>query len=349
VALRVAVQGWLLATGPSGANRRLSSLLEAMREHKDRVEVIPLVDVGIPAEPTWKRVTAERKLLPRIVRESGAQVLSMATLPAPPDCEVPLCLTIHDLRDLGEFARGRLRRIVARRILADAVSRAAAITVPSSFTAEEVLARHPEAESKLWITPNGVGDEFLEARPRKDGNYLLHVGSLERRKNIPMLLAAMQIAEEAPPLWLVGAWRAQDERVIAHEIERLGLSQRVRLVGRVPDAELPGLYAGAALTLVPSLYEGFGLPVIEAQATGCPVLVSDRGALPEVAKEGGLVLPADDPSAWAREITKLLRDDAERAERARKGTEHARHRTWRRVARLELATWEEVHLKRRPE
>jgi glycosyltransferase involved in cell wall biosynthesis len=344
VPLTVAVQGWLLPTGPSGANRRLRALLAELALRPGNVAVVLLEHVPIPAAPAWRRILAERRLLPGIVRASGADLLALATLPAPPPCGVPLCLTIHDLRDLGPHGRGRLRRAVIGRVLADAVARAAAVIVPSSFTRDEVLARCGSAAGKVHVVPNGVDERFFVPDRPAGADYLLHVGSLEPRKNIPLLLRAYALARQdadLPPLRLAGAWRSRDERHVRRVAAGLGLADHVRFAGAVADADLPGTYAGAAVTLVPSLSEGFGLPALEAQAAGCPVIVSDRGALPEVAGESGLVVAADDAAAWARAIVRLLRDARECLDRGRAGRERARAFTWARAADLERAVWEE--------
>lgn len=346
MSLHVAVSGWLL--GPhSGANRRLLALLAELRELLavgEHVSVLHGVGfhppwqhprmlwlpVRIPSGPPWRRVLAERWRLPRLLAELGAQVLDHGLLPAP---RVPcrLCLTIHDLRDAdGEGGR---RPALARLALRRALARADAVVVPSAFTAGRVQA-HGMQPRQLRVIANAA--TLPSAKPPADaGGYFLHVGHLEARKNLALLVSSFAALpadlRDRQELRLVGADHGAGAE-LRRLAERLGVGGRVRFVGALSDDHLPTLYAGATAVCVPSRYEGFGLCAAEGIAAGRPVLVSDRGALPEVVGDDGVVLPADDPAAWTAAL-------AAAASHRRRPSPRRRSDGWRRAAQDLLACW----------
>jgi glycosyltransferase involved in cell wall biosynthesis len=342
VSLHAVVSGWLLGA-PSGANARLLGLLRAIGPllgEGERVTVLhrrsfappPLHEriawraVATPAAPTWRRVLAERRVLPPLLRELGATLLDHALLPAP-RVPCPVVLTIHDLRNADGF--GRRPRWLARAVVRRSLARAHTVIVPSRFTAGRLaaIAAHPRVE----VVPNGT-DLQRAASAAGDEGYLLHVGHLEPRKNLDLLLHALALLppDARPELRLAGA-DAGHGRVLQALAARLGVAARVRVLGAVPDAELPALYAGARAVVVPSRYEGFGLCALEGLALGRPVLVSDAGALPEVTGRDGVVLPVDDARAWAAAIRNAS------AGPPRAGA--PRRADWHAPARRVLAVW----------
>jgi glycosyltransferase involved in cell wall biosynthesis len=232
-------------------------------------------------------------------------------------------LTIHDLRDADGF--GRRPRWLARAVVRRSLARAHTVVVPSRFTAARLaaLASHPRVE----VVPNGT-DLQPAAAAAVDGGYLLHVGHLEPRKNLELLLRALALlsADVRPELRLAGA-DAGAGPSLRELATRLGIAASVRFLGAVPESELHALYTGARAVVVPSRYEGFGLCALEGLAQGKRVLVSDAGALPEVVGRDGDVLPVDDPRAWAAAITAPPRVGA------------PRRADWHAPARQVLALW----------
>src|SRR5262249_46231251 len=195
------VSGWLLGA-PSGANARLLGLLRAIGPllgEGERVTVLhrssflppPLHEriawrtVATPAAPTWRRVLAEPRGLPALLRELGATLLDHALLPAP-RVTCPVVLTIHDLRDADGF--GRRPRWLARAVVRRSLARTHTVIVPSRFTAGRLaaIAAHP----RVVVIGNGAALP-APAPPPHDGGYLLHVGHLEPRKNLELLLRAL--------------------------------------------------------------------------------------------------------------------------------------------------------------
>lgn len=307
------VAGWLL--GPySGANRRLLELLRAADgwlHDGERITVLHARSftpprrmghvgwhpVDIPAGPTVRRAWAEQRLLRPLLRELGATAHDHGFLP-PPRVGVPLCLTIHDVRDAD--GHGRWPRLLARSVLRKSLRRAAGVVTVSEWTARRLRALVPGCEPV--VVPNAAERrEPGESPPDIPANgYVLHVGHLEPRKNLSVVVEALARidAAERPELWLLGNDAGEWPKLRALA-ERLGVQAQVRHLGVKSDLVLDAYYEDARLLVLPSHYEGFGLPALEARMHGTPVAVADAGALPEVVGDGAL-LPVDDPAAWAR-------------------------------------------------
>jgi glycosyltransferase involved in cell wall biosynthesis len=211
---------------------------------------------------------------------------------------------------------------------------------------------------KVAVIPAAAGDEFRPADdvgaaqqwaaqhfglPAPDeGGYLLFVSTIEPRKNLPVLLEVYRVLIDGgrvapmPALALAGNKGWLYERIYAL-IEKLNLTERVRLLGGVTAPELVGLYQGARLFVLPSLYEGFGLPALEALACGVPVITSNAGSLPEVVGEAGVLLDPHDIGGWSDAIERLLLDPQEEARLREAGPKQAANFSWDRAA---AQTWE---------
>lgn len=355
------VAGWMLGTGPSGATRRLASILRALPpllEPGERVTVLhaageapPEVDfrvepIEVPAGPTWLRAIAETRRLRQKLEDVGADLLDLGTLPVPRGLPCPVALTLHDVRDLDpEFARRPTW--LARRVLRGSATRARCLIVPSEFTAQELRRLLGHVLPPIEVVPNGVDEHLLALQPTQPRRrpYFLHVGHLEQRKNLMMLLSAYATFVESsdrppdqlPALLLVGA-DGGEAKSLHERTVLLDLTPHVDFADAVPDDVLMALYAGATAVLVPSRYEGFGLPALEALAVGVPTLVADAGALPEVVGALAHVLPPLDPQAWASALAAWsveARNPAAIA--ARKAA--AASRTWTAAARGTLEAW----------
>ena len=160
--------------------------------------------------------------------------------------------------------------------------------------------------------------------------FILHVGTIQPRKNLTTLLEAFAAVRSRHPdvgLVLAGAkgWLFDE---FFERLRRSGLEAAVTLTGQVPDQDLPGLYRSAEFFAYPSVYEGFGLPPLEAMACGLPVVCSNAASLPEVVGDAGLLLPPRDVSEWVRAIDRLLDDAQLRAELSAKGVARARRFSW---------------------
>lgn len=217
------------------------------------------------------------------------------------------------------------------------------VTISSAIAREltDVAGVAPERISVVY--PAGSGyfpldkDESADLIASKYGvsrKYALTVSTIEPRKNLPMLLRAWRSVKDSGYQLLIAGASGWKNSAINSEYERLGFSSdEVRFLGYVPDEDMNALYSGARLFSFPSIYEGFGIPVVEAMASGTPVIVSNASSLPEVAGKAGLLLDPMDETAWRNALRDLLGDSARMQEMSRMGLEQAASFTWQTSAR----------------
>ncbi len=265
---------------------------------------------------------------------------------------VPSVMVVCDLVAFDdELAPQRRARVIERATLPPAVRRATALTAISQATADDLGRRFPPARAKTTVTPLAADARFgatdgpsvteVAARHAIERPYVLAVGTLEPRKNLPRLIEAFALLpdelRDAHELVLVGAAGWETEATMRSIAAHGGL---VRALGHVPDADLPALYRGAALFAYPSLYEGFGLPVLEAMTAGATVLTSDISSLPEVAGDAALYCDPRSSESIRDALARGLGDPAGAAELARRGTARAATFSWDRYAAETLAVLE---------
>jgi glycosyltransferase involved in cell wall biosynthesis len=248
-------------------------------------------------------------------------------------------VTIHDLHFLShpEHTAGEIRRDYAALVRAHA-HRADRVLTPSRFTAREIEQRLGVAADRIAVCPHGAPDWRARPSPPKDG-YILFVGTLEPRKNIGGLLDAYERLQNAPKLLLAGK-ATEAARPWLDRIGRAPLAGRVRATGYVDPAARYALYAGARLLVLPSFEEGFGLPALEAMTVGVPVVASNRGALPEVVGDAGLLVEPDQPAALADAMARVLHYEDVAARCASAGLARAREFNWQSTARLVYAAYQ---------
>jgi glycosyltransferase involved in cell wall biosynthesis len=263
----------------------------------------------------------------------------------PDGMRAPLLFTLYDLSFLTHpdchTLANRLDCLTGLARAAAAGARLQAISEATRQDARQVLGLrdvavvHPAAHARFRPQEPAAVEAVL-ARHGLARPYLLSVGVLEPRKNVAGLLAAFARLPAELTLTLVVAgptgWLAEDPRRLVADS---GRGERVRLLGEVPAEDLPALYAGAELLVYPSLYEGFGLPVLEAMSCGTPVVASNVPALAEVAGAAAILVEPD-PEAIAAGIAAALRDPARRAELAAAGLARAAEFSWQRTAAATL-------------
>jgi glycosyltransferase involved in cell wall biosynthesis len=255
-------------------------------------------------------------------------------------------VTIHDLYFLShpEHTVGEIRRDYAALVRAHA-RRADRVLAPSRFTAGEIEKRLGVPPDRIAVCPHGAPDWPARPAPPGDG-YILFVGTLEPRKNIGGLLDAYEIllrranaGPHVPELVLAGK-ATEAARPWLDRISRAPLAGRVRATGYVDPAARYALYGGACLLVLPSFEEGFGLPALEAMTAGVPVVVSNRGALPEVVGDAGLLVEPDQPEALADALARLIHHEDIALQCAAAGLVRARTFNWHNTARLVYTEYE---------
>ena len=280
---------------------------------------------------------------------------------APPFCPAPVVVTIHDLafEHLPETftRRGSFQlKLTVRRTARKAVR----IATVSEYSRQDLIRTYKLPPDKIVVTHNGVeprfspspgsADETQSIRRRFgiDRDYILAVGSLQPRKNLVRLIRAYaelrkQYDTFTHQLVIVGRklWLADQ---IFEEVARQRWEQDVILTDYVDDQDLPALYRAAALFVYPSLFEGFGLPPIEAMACGTPVITSNTSSLPEVTGDAAILIDPYNDQELSQSIIRIINDRSLRAQLREKGISQARKFTWRTAAEQTLQLYREAQL-----
>ncbi|MEY2405643.1 MAG: hypothetical protein QOG39_559 [Acidimicrobiaceae bacterium] len=276
--------------------------------------VCPVVErsklLRIAAEATWLLVQAKRR---------GIDVLHHAGGTIPLLRMTPAVTTIHDLQPLllpDNFSLAKQRYLRWR--LPPTVRRSRLLITLTDYTRRTIVEHFGRGADDIALVPPGYTIALSE-KPEGDpivtygidGPFFLYPAITYPHKNHGVLVRAFALLLERHPeaLLVLSGGEASEEAALADDIERLGIGHRVRRVGRVPRGDLDWFFHHAVALTQTSRFEGFGLPVLEAMGHGCPVLAADATALPEVVAGAAMLLPPDDPEAWATAMAEVLEDE----------------------------------------
>lgn len=367
--IRVAWDIRLSSRNLTGTGVYAARMLEHLAAHED-VEVQKLGGWGFLDRQRLLPLRVARTLLdiawpqtglPLAVRRLEADVLHAPAFVGPVWGSCPLVVTVHDTlyrRFPEQYPRwwtAYMNFVVPR-----VVRRAAALIAVSNHSKQDVVQVYGVVPERVHVVPHGVdherfhpdaarGTESVLARYGVFGEYVLHVGALVRRKRIPVLLEAVA------GLKARGRWGERQvvlagpsspgmpggEEILA-AVERLGLAGDVVFTGHVPDEWLPALYARAAALAFPSMYEGFGLPLIEAMACGTPVVAVAGSSVTEVVGDAGLLVPANDSAALGAALDQVLSERGLAHELRDRGLKRAAQFNWDDAARKTVEVYRSV-------
>ncbi len=279
----------------------------------------------------------------------------------PPVRQATTILTVHDLGFLlyPECADQRLRAYLEQAV-PRSVARADYIVADSENTKNDLVCLLDADPDRVSVIPGGVDSRFQPAPQSAVADvrrtyglehpYVLAVGVIEPRKNFPRLIEAFarfrRQADQPYQLVIAGGkgWLSDETY---REAERSAFASDIRFTGYVPDAHLPALYSGARVFAYPSLYEGFGLPVLEAMACGTPVVCANTSSLPEFAGDAAYLVPPEDPGAIASALETVCGEDGLRNQLHQRGCERARAYRWERSAERLLELYDRVYTETR--
>jgi glycosyltransferase involved in cell wall biosynthesis len=266
----------------------------------------------------------------------------------------PRVVTIHDLAfhlypEQYPGAKQRYLRLMTRL----SVQRAARVIAVSEATRQDVIRHYGAASEKVVTVPNGVSDDYrplpaeqvaaFRAANGLPERFILFVGTLQPRKNLETLLRAYaRVVDEIGWELVVAGATGWAYDPIFETARALGLAERVRFAGYVPGEELPLWYNAAGMFVYPSLYEGFGLPLLEAMACGTPVIAANTSSLPEVVGDAGLLVDPRDVEAMAQALRSLAESESLRDDLSERGQQRAAAYSWRRTAEETLAVYRDV-------
>lgn len=302
----------------------------------------------LPFRALWMQLE-----LPRLLRTLRPDLVHFTNYLAPLAGSVPYVVSFHDMTlRLFPHLHTLKKRLLTAGLLPRVARRARLVLTPSESSSRDLVRWLGVDAGRVRVIPYAPPDDF---RPVAEGPetlaalgvrppYLLHVGTLEPRKNLARVLRAFaRIAPRLPEaMFVVAGPPGWDHGAARREAARARLGARVVFLGYVPEAELPRLYTHAAALVYPSLYEGFGLPVVEAMACGAPVLTSLTSSTAEIGYGAALLVdPLDEPGIAAT-MAALLTDARLRAELREKGLVRAASFTWDRTARATVEAYREA-------
>jgi alpha-1,3-rhamnosyl/mannosyltransferase len=341
---------------PAGRGRLVRELIRALAAREDDGHRFvlyarrPWAEESLDARFRWKLIDARdpwwHLLAARAANRECDAFLSSNSYLTPRFLRIPGVVVVYDLVTFEPSMRPNRRSTVIERLtLGGAVRRSAAILAISTATADALIARFPKARERTVVALLGVTPALAvelaadESQTLPPGGFVLSVGTLEPRKNLPRLVAAYSgldpALQAAHPLVVVGARGWQTGETL-DALRSLG-SRCVRL-GHVPDAALAELYRRCAVFCYPSLGEGFGLPVLEAMAAGAAVLTSNISSLPEVGGDSVEYADPFDVGDIAAALQRLLDDPERRAQLSQRATARALEFSWKRFAEITLDT-----------
>jgi glycosyltransferase involved in cell wall biosynthesis len=315
-------------------------------------DLVPTVTVPVRARRRTSWVLGEQQLLPILAKRAGVDLLHSLLNTGPAWGPFRRVLTIHDvIYRIYPQAHSRMRTLALRLLVPLSARTAHRIIVPSETTRQDAIRLLRIDGAKIDLVPQGVRTTYTdEAAPETVLRRRYDLGtrpfvftlSLKRKhKNLERLLDALAlIPSERRPLLVLAGHPTAYERELREHAARAGVASDARFLGWVAPEELEGLYRASTCFVFPSLYEGFGLPVLEAMARGVPVASSDRGSLLEIVDDAAITFDPESPRAIADAIEKLIDDPAERVRLSEKGRAHAARFSWAETARGTLAVYE---------
>jgi glycosyltransferase involved in cell wall biosynthesis len=351
--IRVAIEASAVPARLTGAGVYVARLLAAMASRDDveaevfcapgsaaalaapglRLHPVAAARAGRPARIIWTQLLAGRA-----ARAAGADLLHGVHYELPLAARLPAVVTVHDLTLLTNpegHEPGKVRYF--GRALRRAVRVARRVLCVSATTARDLADREGVAPERIDVTRLGTdlgpaGEAEVAALRRRlglDGPYLLGLGTVEPRKDLPTLVRAFaSLAGELPHRLVLAGLAGWGQGALAAAVADSGVADRVLLCGYLPEADKAALFTGADVFAYPSRYEGFGLPVLEAMACGTPVVTTTGGSLPEVAGDAALLVEPGDPDALAAALAKLAGDPSARQAAASRGRARAAEFTW---------------------
>lgn len=330
----------------------------------DETENCRIVELSGGPYPTWEQIA-----LPNTVKKLKCDILHCTSNTAPVLAGIPMVLTLHDMIYMEEsfFAllqgKGtpyqRFGNIYRRYVVPAVVRKSEIVITVSEYEKERIGAFFHLNPSKLRTVYNGVGEHFKEVTDSKaiekirqkfrlPNHYFFFLGNTVQKKNTPGTLKAFALFREKSgidiPLVMLD-FDHQDLVSILNEIGHPDLINHIHLTGYVNNTELPGIYSLADVFLYPSFRESFGIPILEAQACGTPVITSNTSSMPEIAGDGAIITDPFKPGEIADAMIRIVQDSQVKSDLKAKGLENAKRFSWLAMAERVQQIYQEIHQK----
>ncbi len=371
--MRIGIDATALPPQPGGAGNYIIQLIRSLAslETDSHFTVFAyqsgydLIDVPTSPQLDWvlfpdkspaRRLVWEQITLPRIVRGSNVALLHSLHYTRPLSLSCASVVTFHDMTFfLYPHLHTRSKRIFFPTAIRLSARLADALIAVSENTKKDAVRLLGVPGDKITAIPHGVGEEFhpitdarllegIRLKYSLPQDFILNVGIVEPRKNLTLLLKSYQQLHSqgiSLPLVIVGGlgWMYED---VFRQAESLGIKEQVHFTGYVPDHDLPIIYNLARVFVYPSIYEGFGLPPLEAMACGTPVITTAVSSMPEHVGDAGILIPPQDEKALTNALQKLINDSTLQEELSSKGPERASQFTWKRTAQETIKVYQSV-------
>jgi glycosyltransferase involved in cell wall biosynthesis len=349
--MRIGINCSILSGHLTGIGTYVTHLVDALARLENGNEWVLLgVDAGFAALPVadnvrvvparglqgWRRIAWEQQTLPSLVKSEGLDLLHC------PDFSLPLFgpgLSVNTLHDLSYYVGGffSLPKAAYKRTLTRvSTSRSRSLIAVSKFTSDQLLEKFPLDPRSVTVIYSGVEVPFVTPTKRPDRPFVLYVGTLETRKNLKSLVNAfteLKRAQDLPHTLVLAGQHGRGWQEVASAIQDSPVRDEIEMLGYVSRPDVYRLYRSADLLVYPSLYEGFGLPVVEAMACGLPVICSNTTGLPEAGGDAAVYFDPRNTDELKRAIDRVLSSGDLQAEMRRKGLKHAAHFSWEKCAR----------------
>jgi len=374
--MHVAINAHLLAHTANFRRAGVSHYVEALLHHLGHIDThnrytvyttkgVDAAALGLPANfvvrpsrfPTINprvRIPWEQLIAPISLAREGADVYHGVLNVMPLCAGIPSVVTIHDLSAmLFPQTFRRINRMYTRWAINVSAKRAAHILTVSEYARQEIITHLNVPAERVTVTYDACDERFRPSSPaelaafrQRNGlpeRFFFYLGTLEPRKNIPRLLDAYaKIAHEVDAPLLIGGGKGWLYEPILAQAERLQLGDKLKFVGYIPQEDQHLWYGAATAFVFPSLYEGFGMPPLEAMACGTPVIVSNASSLPEVTGDAGLQVDPYDVDGWADAMRRVLADRTLHADLAARGPRQAAKFSWVETAQRTLEVYQRV-------
>ncbi len=357
--MKVAIDIQTTLGKPTGFGFYVSNLVEALKKRTDKDLELELIspnydrDFSTPQRFYWDQFT-----YPKIARAKKVDILHQPCFSAPLSFNKPVVVTIHDIISLLfpetiPFAS----RMFYSKWMPFSYRKASKIITISQSTKRDIVRVLGIPESKITVIPLGF-DKKMEERQSKNKieevkkkyhlpqNYLLHIGTLEPRKNLDFLIdvfAEVIQKDDKNDLHLVitgkKGWYYEG---LFEKVKNLSLEKRVIFTGYIDEEDKAAIYQGARIFTFPSIYEGFGLPPLEAMAAGIPVISSNTSSMPEVIGDAGILISPYDKSAWVKAICDVDSSEKLRSEMIRKNLDQVKKFSWDKTAEKTIEIYTKV-------
>lgn len=364
--MRIAIDAHALGGQGGGGATYIRGLVQALAQVDDENEYTLLLtprqsDVSLPGTERMHRMIVPPDNLPVRISLAIPLVALWSRFDlihfehmVPPYCPIPFVVSVHDISFERYPSFFQRQNVIKDRITMPLTMRnAVAVLTLTQFSKDDMIRRYRVPSSRVIVTGCGVDPAFMPIRDQSllsqvrerygtSDHFILSVGELQPRKNLQRSIQAYIRLRRSGAIHhkfvLVGrkAWLFDDTFA---EARASGFENDIVFTGYVPDTDLVALYSAADVFVYPSLFEGFGLPPLEAMACGTPVITSNTSSLPEVVGDAAVMVDPLNVDALARAIRQLLCDDDERGRLSRQGIERARQFTWLDVGRTVMSTY----------